>query len=529
MKNIINQNTIFVNFEKTFRPLYVKAGNAQFEAFATGDEAKYAEAVETEIQIQELLSSRDKFEEAKEINGRTDLSTIQQREAYEIYRAYLSHQADPELMRKISELDSEINKDYSTFRVKREDKELTDNEIVDILENSNDSTELKDIWNESKKVGGFVAEKVIRITKLRNELARNLNFENYWEMSLVLQDFEPEKIIKLLDELDTLTRDGFVDIKSQIDDCLAKRLNIDISELAVWHYGRYFQDVPKIFELDLDHLYKDQELVGLTKKYYQSIGLEIEDILEKSDLCEKPGKNQHAFCFGIDAPRDVRVLCNVKPNAQWMDTMLHEFGHGVYDKYLDENLPWVLRSAAHIFTTEGIAIFFGALSSNPSWIKEIVDKELSEQEVVEARKMLQFNKLIFSRFVQVMFRFEKALYENPDQDLDDLWWSLVEKYQLLKRPEGKRSGDWASKIHIATAPVYYHNYLLGDLFASQLRSYIFNNVSKNASFANDEKIGEYLKERVFAPGESYIWEEFVRFATGDDLDPKYFAAEFCNR
>ena len=44
--------------------------------------------------------------------------------------------------------------------------------------------------------------------------------------------------------------------------------------------------------------------------------------------------------------------------------------------------------------------------------------------------------LIFSRWCQVMLRFEKAMYENPDQDLNKLWWDLVEKYQVLKRPAG---------------------------------------------------------------------------------------------
>ena len=62
----------------------------------------------------------------------------------------------------------------------------------------------------------------------------------------------------------------------------------------------------------------------------------------------------------------------------------------------------------------------------------------------------------------VVFNFEKNLYENPDQDLNKLWWDLVEKYQFVKRPEGITLGpEWATKIHIATYPVYYQNYQLG--------------------------------------------------------------------
>ena len=67
-----------------------------------------------------------------------------------------------------------------------------------------------------------------------------------------------------------------------------------------------------------------------------------------------------------------------------------------------------------------------------------------------------------------MFRFEKALYDDPDQDLNALWWDIVERYQMVKRPEGRNAPDYASKIHIVSAPAYYHNYLLGQLFADQV-------------------------------------------------------------
>ena len=83
---------------------------------------------------------------------------------------------------------------------------------------------------------------------------------------------------------------------------------------------------------------------------------------------------------------------------------------------------------------------------------------------------------MFSRWCQVVFRFEMALYDNPEQDLNRVWWDLVEKYQEVKRPEGRNQPDYASKIHIATAPVYYQSYMLGQLFASQVHHAIARDV-----------------------------------------------------
>src|SRR5256714_14654759 len=95
----------------------------------------------------------------------------------------------------------------------------------------------------------------------------------------------------------------------------------------------------------------------------------------------------------------------------------------------------------------------------------------------EAAKKVQRNQLlIFSRWCQVMLRFEKAMYEQPDQDLNKLWWDLVEKYQALKRPAGRNAPDYGSKIHICSAPVYYHNYMMGQLFASQVHATVAREV-----------------------------------------------------
>jgi len=42
-----------------------------------------------------------------------------------------------------------------------------------------------------------------------------------------------------------------------------------------------------------------------------------------------------------------------------MSTMLHELGHSVYSsKNIPRTMPYVLRTEAHILTTEGVAMMF---------------------------------------------------------------------------------------------------------------------------------------------------------------------------
>jgi peptidyl-dipeptidase A len=373
--------------------------------------------------------------------------------------------------------------------------------------------------------------------KLRNQAARKLGFMNFQAMQLALGEQDPKKIKRLWDQLDQLTKSDYAQVKGEVDAFLAKRLGLAPEALRPWHYqDRFFQEAPKIYPVDLDSTYARKDLVKMAAGFYSGIGLPIDDILARSDLFEKPGKYQHAFCTDIDRSGDVCILCSLKPNAYWMNTILHEAGHGVYAKFNDRALPWLLRDSAHAFTIEAIANLFGRFATNPAWVEAVAAISPAERARIEApsAKALRLEQLVFSRWSQVMFRFEKALYENPDQDLDKLWWDLVEHYQLLKRPEGRSAPDWAAKIHVALYPAFCHNYLLGQLLASQLLHHATIKVLhakdiQAQSFVGRKEVGKYFLEKVFKPGARYPWNEMIHLATGEKLTAKYYAEQFLSK
>ena len=213
--------------------------------------------------------------------------------------------------------------------------------------------------------------------------------------------------------------------------------------------------------------------------------------------------------------------------------MLHELGHAVYSsKYIPRELPYLLRTESHILTTEGVAMMFERFSKNGKWL-EAMGVPIADEAAYSraAARMRRDQLLIFSRWCQVMLRFEAELYGNPRQDLNKLWWDLVERYQGLHRPEGRNAPDFASKIHIVSAPCYYHNYMMGQLFACQVHRTIAREVLKtedvaNAYYTKDPRVGKFMRERVFGPGKKLPWNELTRHATGEFLNAKAFAAEF---
>jgi peptidyl-dipeptidase A len=149
----------------------------------------------------------------------------------------------------------------------------------------------------------------------------------------------------------------------------------------------------------------------------------------------------------------------------------------------------------------------------------------------DIRLQLRMTMLIMARWTMVMVNFERELYADPDQDLNKLWWDLKQRYQLLTPPQGRNAPDWASKIHIACWPAYYHNYMLGEMMASQLLDYAAKKIIKNGDPAGVDGIGQpelgrYLKEKIFEPGKSLRWDRLLIQATGESLNPKYFAEQF---
>jgi len=518
------------DYEQNVAPLLREAGIASWNANVNGTDENFALSEKASFEYSKAFTDPVKFNEIKAIKESGAVKdSLLVRQLDRIYNYYLSGQIDTSLLAEQIRMETAINKKYSNFRAEVNGKILSDNEIEEILRNSTDSKTLQATWEAHKMIGPVVAEDVIKLVKHRNVIAQKLGFKNYHDMSLRLSGQDPEEITRIFDELDSLTRGNFSELKGDIDAYFAKQYNIAPADLRPWHYqNRFFQEAPEIYPVDFDKYYENNDPVKLVAEFYKGLGLDVDKILANSDLYEKPGKNQHAFCTDIDRAGDVRTLDNMKPDSYWMNTILHELGHGVYSFYNDPALPWELRDAAHTFTTEAIANMFGRMATDPEWMCDmgIIDAKERDRIKDDSFKALRLQQLVFSRWAQVMYRFEKSMYENPDQDLNKLWWDTVEKYQMLTKPEGRDMPDWASKIHIALYPCYYHNYLLGEMLASQIYCYMTTNVTNVNSLVGQTSVGDYLKEKVFYPGARYTWNDMIERATGEKLTAKYYAKQF---
>jgi peptidyl-dipeptidase A len=525
---------------KRLRPLEVAAGRAWWDANITGKDEDFKKKEDSQNKIDAALAEKAPFESLKALKKEKDAGTIKDpllaRQIDLLYLQYLEKQVDPSLLKKLTAKANAVEQGFNVFRATVNGQEMTDSKVRDVLKTATDSGTRKDVWEASKVVGGKVEQDLKELVSVRNQSAKELGFPNFHALYLYLNEQNGKDLIALFDDLDRLTKEPFTQAKAEIDAKLAKTYSLAPNELMPWHYhDPFFQESPAVFDADLDAPYKTADILALCRAFYAGIGLPIDRVLTQSDLYEKKGKSPHAFCTDIDREGDVRVLGNIVPNEYWMGTMLHELGHSVYSSNngnIPQSLPYVLRAEAHILTTEGVAMQLQKFSKSRPWLEKMGVKVPDGEKFDAAAAKVQRNELlIFSRWCQVMLRFEKGLYEDPKQDLNALWWDLVQKYQGLKKPAGRSAPDYAAKIHICSAPVYYHNYMMGQLFASQVHHALVKDLypgtkTTDALYIGDKKVGEWMTKKVFAVGRTLAWNDLLKHATGVGLNPEAFAKDF---
>ncbi len=443
-----------------------------------------------------------------------------------LIKRFKANMLPKELLKEILIKEADLSQTYANFRAQIDNKKVSENEINDILKTEKSIDLRKKAWEASKEIGLVLAPKIINLVKLRNKAANHLGYDNYFDMTLDLNDINKELLFKTFENLKNQTDTTYSKILIEIDDKLSKKFNISKESLGPWAWKDPFCQTDPIESPLLNDLFKDKDILAIAKSFYEKMGFDLNELIKNSDLYESEGKNQHAFCISIDRKKDVRTLNNIKPNVRWMETLLHEFGHGLYDLAIDEKLPWLLRTHPHILATEAIALLMGRQVYTKNFLKEFCNVT-DERLLGEVEKGYKRRLLIFSRFDFLITDFENQLYINSDQDLNKLWWDLYEKYYNRPRPENRDGkADWAAKYHIGLAPVYYYSYLLGEVFASLVQKELLNITEDD--FIWKKQAAKFLKEKMFSLGSSYRWDKLIKYVTGKNFSSDTWIEE-CNK
>ena len=507
----------------TLQPLEAAANAAWWDANVNASDETQHRRAAADLALSDALADPDAFGAIRAARAEPGLDPLVARGLDLLVQSFAPNQVDADLRRAIVELQGDIESRFARHRGTIDGRSVDDNELLDVLRTSDDSAQRAAAWEASKSVGDEIAADVRTLVKLRNDAARSLGYRDHFALTLATTDFDERLLVATLADVDRITAAPFRTLKAELDEQIAHRFAISRDDLRPWHYDDpFFQDAPRAISVDLDPYLLDADLEELTVRTFEAMGLDVRKVVARSDLTPRAGKVQHAFCVDVDRDGDIRVLSNNTASARWAETMLHEFGHAAYFDGVGRDLPWLFRTM-HFCLTEGVAMRCGRLVNDPEWLRKIADvPDATVSELAPGlRAASRAQLLVFARWVLVMTHFERGLYAQPDDNHDERWWDLVERFQLVQRPDGRHAPDWAAKIHIAAAPVYYHNYLFGEMIASQLAASLGGLVDNDAA-------GRALATRVFAPGATLRWDHLIEQATGSALTPAVFVRELAS-
>lgn len=525
--NMETLQTFLKEINDQMQVLSKEVTQSSWMAQTTGDPEWAAKLSEAETRYNLLFASKDSYEKTKQFLATENVTEIEKRQLQLLLSEMEGNQLPEEVIADLSKRSSELNLLFNTYSPVVDGKKYSANDIREVLVNSDDQELRKKVWFASKEVGKVVEKGLLELVKKRNEAAQLLGYDNHHQMGFALQELDRDEVFAIFNELIAQSDDAYRSMKKELDERLATRFGINPEDIRPWHYvDPFFQEAPPSDSTNLDPFYQGKDIVQITTDTFNSMGIEIDDLYAKSDLFPREKKNPTAFCTDIDREGDVRVLCNLTEDAYWMETNLHEFGHAAYFKYADSSLPFGLRTVSHTLTTEAIAMLFGKMGKDPRWLKRFlqVDEATVNELAPELEKYQQLQMLIAARWIITFVFFEKELYENPDQDLNALWWKTVNEVQLVTPPDATDNPDWAAKIHFTLAPIYYQNYLLGELMAAQLLRHIETKISPE--FFTKET-GEMLINQFFKPAALYDWNEKISRVTGEKLNPAHFVDVYC--
>ncbi len=262
-------------------------------------------------------------------------------------------------------------------------------------------------------------------------------------------------------------------------------------------------------------------------------------------------ESMHPFTLGF-GPNDVRITTHYheKNLMSAIFSTIHECGHAIYEQQISQNLDGTLLAEG---TSMGIhesqsRMFENLFGRSLDFWKPIYSKLQESFSVLSNFSLEQFYKginltkpslirieadeLTYSLHVMVRYDLEKALFSGSCEvdDLPELWNKKMEEY-LGVVPENDAVGvlqdvHWGSGLF-----GYFPSYALGNAYASQF----FTAMNREFSVFDElekgdfTKIKEWLKTHIHQYGKTKRPEELLIGATGEGLNPNYFAEYLENK
>ncbi|MBJ7556889.1 M3 family metallopeptidase [Marinomonas spartinae] len=379
----------------------------------------------------------------------------------------------------------------------------------------------------------------IELVKLRNEFARSLGFDNFFDYSVRKgEHMSSDELFVILDDFERRTRDRHLQS--------LRTLAEEKGESALLgHNFSYAYAGDAMRELD-PYVPFSQSL----RRWVESFGrlnIDYSGAELTLDLLDRKGKYPNGFCHApIPAFYDqgkwvaskVNFTSNAKPDQMGsgfdgINTLFHEGGHAAHFANVKMNAPCFSQEFAptSMAYAETQSMFCDSLLNDADWLKtyakdaqgHVIPDDVIKAMVTSSQPFKAYEE----RSILVVPYFERALYQLDDEEL------IPERIiQLARDCEQRVLGLVCSPRPLLCIPhllsdesaCAYHGYLLAHMAVYQTRAYF---LSEFGYLSDNPQIGPLLAKHYWKCGNSQTHNETIKALTGEGFNAKYLADE-CN-
>lgn len=364
----------------------------------------------------------------------------------------------------------------------------------------------------------------IEVVKLRNEYARTLGYQDFYDYKIQREEgMTKRELFALFDDIYEKTKyakDNIKELEKTMPG-LRKPWNFDYMMA-----GSFTKEEDQYFQFD--------EALTRWGRSFAALGINFKGGPLKLDLLDRKGKWNNGFCHWPDMvlfkdgkrnPGSSNFTCNVVPEqvgsgASGLHTLFHEGGHAAHllsSEQLDVcvNHEYAPMSVAWAETQ---SIFMDSMFGSIEWRNryaaneggKLYPFELFERKLKKLHPLrpLSLNRIIF------VSNFEREIYEA--KNLNASFVKNIAKKNFRKyfeRSEDSLNALNVPHIYAWESSGYYHGYGLAELAVGQWREYFYK---KYGYIVDNPRVGKEMA-RVWALGAAKTFNEFVVIATGEKL------------
>ncbi|HTC52255.1 MAG TPA: M2 family metallopeptidase [Steroidobacteraceae bacterium] len=462
---------------------------------------------------------------------------------------------------ELASISTKLRARYSTAKFNYQGKDLSLDDMEDVLRSSRDPSEIRALWEGWRAVSSpSMKADYSRLIELANEGSRELGYADtgaYWRS---WYDMPSDAFAAKVDKLWLQVKPLYDSLHCYVRYKLSQKYGAAIQPAAgpiradllgnMWGqaWGNIYDIVKPIggglgYNLTASLVaqgYDANKIVRTADKWYQSLGFapEPESFWQRS-MFTRPRDREvdcHASAWDVDAKEDLRIKTCLTVTADDFYTAHHELGHNMYQRaYADQ--PYLFQGGANDGFHEAIGDFAALNALTPGYLRSLglIDQVPGPDADIPYLLDMALDKVPLLPFALIVDKWRWGVFSGAIKSsrYNEAWWDLVRRYQRLM-PPGPRPADAfdpGAKYHIAYN-VPYARYFLASIYEFQFyraacRLAGWKGPLNRCSVYGNKVVGERFNA-MLRLGASRPWPEALAAFTGEhDVDAsaigEYFA------